>query len=126
MEHTPGNLFVVAAPSGAGKTSLVKALSESIADLKISVSHTTRLMRAGETNGQDYFFVDEKKFQEMIAQKAFLEYATVYHHHYGTSKEWVYQQLTAGIDVILEIDWQGARQIHALFPKAVLIFILPP
>lgn len=123
---TSGNLLVIAAPSGAGKTSLVKALSESIAQLKISVSHTTREQRHGEVDAQDYFFIDEKKFAEMVAEKAFLEHATVFGFHYGTSREWVKTQLSAGIDVVLEIDWQGARQIKNLFPQAVLIFILPP
>lgn len=121
-----GNLFVIAAPSGAGKTSLVKALSESVSDLRISVSHTTRSMRPGEVDGQDYFFIDESDFNKMTEKQAFLEYATVFGNHYGTSREWVLQQLSQGIDVILEIDWQGARQVQTLFPQAILIFILPP
>lgn len=121
-----GNLFVIAAPSGAGKTSLVKALSESISDLKISVSHTTRKMRPGEINGQDYFFVDSTEFQKMVENKAFLEHAVVFGNYYGTSKQWVCDQLALGMDVILEIDWQGAHQIQQLFSQAILIFILPP
>ena len=121
-----GNLFVIAAPSGAGKTSLVKALSTSVSQLKISVSHTTRAQRPGEINGQDYFFIDHKTFDEMTVKKAFLEHAVVFDHYYGTSHEWVHQQLLRGMDVVLEIDWQGARQIKLLFSNAILIFILPP
>lgn len=121
-----GNLFVIAAPSGAGKTSLVKALSESLTQLQISVSHTTRPMRSSEVNGQDYFFVNAQTFEKMIEKKAFLEYARVFGNHYGTSREWVHTQLSQGIDVVLEIDWQGARQVQQPFPQAVLIFILPP
>ncbi|MCX7125984.1 MAG: guanylate kinase [Gammaproteobacteria bacterium] len=120
MTPTSGNLFVIAAPSGAGKTSLVKALSES------SVSHTTRSMRPGETNGQNYFFIDPDSFESMIEEQAFLEHAAVFDHHYGTSRQWVCDHLSQGIDVVLEIDWQGARQIKTLFPKAVFVFILPP
>ena len=126
MNNRTANLFVIAAPSGAGKTSLVKALSTSIHDLLISVSHTTRDKRPAEMNGQDYFFVNHAVFDEMIAKQAFLEYATVFGNHYGTSREWVTKQLAAGVDVILEIDWQGARQVRELFPQAILIFILPP
>ena len=126
MNNRTANLFVIAAPSGAGKTSLVKALSTSIHDLLITVSHTTRDKRPAEMNGQDYFFVNHAVFDEMIAKQAFLEYATVFGNHYGTSREWVTKQLAAGVDVILEIDWQGARQVRELFPQAILIFILPP
>ena len=125
MNHL-GNLFVIAAPSGAGKTSLVKALSESMAQLTISVSHTTRPMRPNEVNGQDYFFIDAAQFNNMVKQHAFLEHAVVFGNQYGTSREWVNAQLLQEIDVVLEIDWQGARQIKALFPQAVLIFIFPP
>ena len=121
-----GNLIVIAAPSGAGKTSLVKALSESMAQLQISVSHTTRLARPGEINGQDYFFIDARTFDEMTVKQAFLEHATVYGNHYGTSREWVLNHLSRGTDVVLEIDWQGARQVQKLFPQAILVFILPP
>lgn len=126
MNHSSGNLIVIAAPSGAGKTSLVKALSESVSDVCISVSHTTRDRRPGEVEGQDYFFVSTPVFAEMIEKNAFLEHATVYGNAYGTSRDWVHTQLLQGIDVILEIDWQGAQQIKQLFPSAVLIFILPP
>lgn len=126
MNHSSGNLIVIAAPSGAGKTSLVKALSESVSDVCISVSHTTRSMRLGEVEGQDYFFVSAPVFAEMTEKNAFLEHATVYGNAYGTSRTWVHEQLLQGIDVILEIDWQGARQIKKLFPSTVMIFIMPP
>ena len=126
MNHSSGNLIVIAAPSGAGKTSLVKALSESVSDVCISVSHTTRSMRPGEVEGQDYFFVNAATFEEMVEKNAFLEHATVFGNAYGTSRTWVHEQLLQGIDVILEIDWQGARQIKQLFPSTVMIFILPP
>lgn len=126
MNQVSGNLIVIAAPSGAGKTSLVRALSESVESLRISVSHTTRAVRPNEVHGQDYFFVTPAVFAEMIENNAFLEHATVFHHSYGTSRAWVLEQLANGMDVILEIDWQGARQIKQLFARAILIFILPP
>ena len=126
MNTPSGNLFVIAAPSGAGKTSLVKALTDAVPQLQISVSHTTRAQRPGEVDTRDYFFIDEKQFAQMVEKQAFLEHATVFDHHYGTSRDWVMRQLSQGIDVILEIDWQGAQQIKKLFPQAVLIFILPP
>lgn len=117
---------MIAAPSGAGKTSLVTALVEKVDGIQISVSHTTRPARPGEVDGQHYHFISEADFQKMIAAQSFLEHAQVYSHHYGTSKEWVLKTLERGIDVILEIDWQGARQIQQLFPTSVLVFILPP
>lgn len=120
------NLFVISAPSGAGKTSLVRALVNELDEIKISISHTTRLLRPGDREGVDYFFVDEDRFQTMIKDGAFLEYATIYGYHYGTAREWVLERLKAGEDVLLEIDWQGARQIRKLFPPALTIFILPP
>ncbi|MFW0072477.1 MAG: guanylate kinase [Coxiella-like endosymbiont] len=120
------NLFVISAPSGAGKTSLVRALVSKLKEIKISISHTTRPMRLCDREGVDYFFVNETCFQTMIKEGAFLEYATVYGHHYGTAKDWVFQQLKTGEDVLLEIDWQGAQQVRRLFPPALLIFILPP
>lgn len=126
LDQSSGNLIVIAAPSGAGKTSLVKALSESVSQVCISISHTTRSMRPGEVEGQDYFFVSSSNFDQMISQDAFLEHATVFENAYGTSRAWVYDQLRQGIDVILEIDWQGARQIRRLFSAAVFIFIFPP
>jgi guanylate kinase len=117
---------VIAAPSGAGKTSLVKALATEVDALKISISHTTRPARPGDIEGRDYFFVNEDHFQQLAQEGVFLEHAKVYSHYYGTSKNWVLKQLQAGIDVVLEIDWQGARQILQQFSTAVLIFILPP
>ncbi|GJM12735.1 MAG: guanylate kinase [Pseudohongiella sp.] len=121
-----GTLFIVTAPSGAGKTSLVKALIEREERLRVSVSHTTRAMRPGEEDGVNYHFVDEKKFMEMLSDGNFFESAHVYGNHYGTSQLWVNEQLEAGLDVILEIDWQGAVQVRNLDPEACSIFILPP
>lgn len=121
-----GRLYVVAAPSGAGKTSLVNELIKRFDTLKISISYTTRPPRPGEVNDENYHFVDKKTFLEMIDNKDFLEHAEVYGYHYGTSHHWVLKQLKKGVDVILEIDWQGARQIRQLFPGTVSIFILPP
>ena len=121
-----GILYIIAAPSGTGKTSLVKALIENINNLAVSVSHTTRLQRSGEEHGKHYYFISEQTFVDMIHVDAFLEYARVYDYYYGTSKESVLQLLATGTDVILEIDWQGAAQIRKLFPAAIGIFILPP
>lgn len=122
-----GILFVVSAASGTGKTSLLKALLEKVEfDLKLSISYTTRPMRPGEINGVHYHFVSHETFKEMIAGNEFLEYAEVFQHYYGTSKNAVLQQLQEGHDVILEIDWQGAAQICEYFSEAVSIFILPP
>lgn len=118
--------FIIAAPSGGGKTSLTKALVKSLDNLVISVSYTTRPMRPGEKNGVNYCFVSEKEFHDLIHKNTFLEHATVFGYLYGTSKEWVLNQLKQNKDVILEIDWQGAAQIRKLFPDAVSIFILPP
>ena len=120
------NLFVISAPSGAGKTSLVRVLVNELDEIKISVSHTTRPLRSGDREGVDYFFINEDRFQVMIKEGAFLEYAMIYGYHYGTAREWVLERLKAGDDVLLEIDWQGARQIRKLFPPALTIFILPP
>ena len=121
-----GTLFIVTAPSGAGKTSLVKALIERQQQLRVSVSHTTRAKRPGEEGGVNYHFVGEADFMEMLRTGSFFESALVYGNHYGTSQLWVNQQLDAGLDVILEIDWQGAVQVRNLDPKACSIFILPP
>ncbi|MDY6955876.1 MAG: guanylate kinase [Pseudomonadota bacterium] len=121
-----GNLFVIAAPSGAGKTSLVQALMAADPRLQFSVSHTTRRPRPGEENGRDYHFIDEDAFRRMVSECAFLEHAEVFGRSYGTSRAAVEERLTAGEDVILEIDWQGARQIRALVPACISIFILPP
>ena len=123
---SPGNLFVVAAPSGAGKSSLVKALLQADPGLAVSVSHTTRAPRGQEVAGREYHFVGREEFQEMAAQGAFLEWAEVHGNLYGTSRAAIELRLQAGEDVVLEIDWQGALQIKRLFPGAVLVFILPP
>jgi guanylate kinase len=123
---TKGSLFIVAAPSGAGKTSLVNALVEQQSAVRLSVSHTTRPAREGEVNGQDYFFVSQDNFAQMRDAGAFLESATVFDNSYGTSSETVLSQLQQGLDVILEIDWQGAEQVRRNFPESTSIFILPP
>ena len=123
---TPGNLFVVAAPSGAGKSSLVKALLELDSHLAVSVSHTTRDPRGQEQDGREYFFVDETEFRAMATRGEFLEWAEVHGRLYGTSKRSIEDHLQRGQDVILEIDWQGALQVKKLFEHAVLIFVLPP
>ncbi|WP_303902831.1 guanylate kinase [Thiohalomonas denitrificans] len=121
-----GTLFIISAPSGAGKTSLVKALVASTAGLEVSVSHTTRPMRTGEENGVDYHFVEADAFLKMAEQGAFLEHAQVFDNFYGTAESTVVERLAAGRDVILEIDWQGAQQVRQRLPEAVGIFILPP
>ncbi len=121
-----GNLFIVSAASGAGKTSLVKALVDSTEDIIVSVSCTTRAKRPGEVDGVHYHFLTEDRFQAMLEQGGFLEYARVFDNQYGTSKSWVQERLQEGLDVILEIDWQGARQVRELHPEAIGIFVLPP
>jgi len=119
-------LFILSAPSGAGKTSLLHALMNDAEGVAVSVSHTTRKQRPGEVDGQHYHFVSVDDFQCMIADDAFIEHAQVFDNFYGTSKEAVQRQLDSGTDVILEIDWQGARQVRRLFPDAVSVFIVPP
>ncbi len=126
MKHYPGNLFVVAAPSGAGKSSLVKALMELDSQVTHSVSHTTRKPRGQEVHGREYFFITDSEFDRLIEQDAFLEWAHVHGHRYGTSKETIESKITDGHDVVLEIDFQGALQIKSVFPGVVMIFILPP
>lgn len=120
------NLFVVAAPSGGGKTSLISALLDKDRRVRLSVSHTTRPPRPGEQDGVHYYFVDEATFLRLIGQDAFLEHAKVFDCYYGTGRKAVEQQLAAGFDVLLDIDWQGARQIRAAFPACRSIFIIPP
>ena len=122
----PGNLFVVAAPSGAGKSSLVKALMELDARVMPSISHTTRAPRGQEVHGREYYFVSNDTFDHMVAQDAFVEWAQVHGNRYGTSKAAIEQRMSQGVDVLLEIDYQGALQVKRLFPAAVLMFILPP
>ncbi|MFP5418244.1 MAG: guanylate kinase [Gammaproteobacteria bacterium] len=128
MTPTPskGVLYIVSAPSGAGKTSLVKALLKSDPGIRLSVSFTTRAPRPGETDGRDYHFVDRAGFQKMLADGEFLEHAEVYGNFYGTSKGSISRDLNAGHDVLLEIDWQGAAQVKTHFPDSASIFILPP
>ncbi len=125
MDH-PGNLYVIAAPSGAGKSSLVKALLAQDAQLQLSVSHTTRAPRGQEQNGREYYFVSPAAFDAMIAADAFVEWAHVHNHRYGTSRQAIEDKIRAGAEVVLEIDYQGAMQIKRLFPHATTIFILPP
>jgi len=122
----PGNLFVVAAPSGAGKSSLVKALLELDSHVQLSVSHTTRPPRGQEKHGREYYFVSELEFDAMVQADAFVEWATVHQNRYGTSKRAIEERMTQGADVILEIDYQGALQIKQIFANASSIFILPP
>lgn len=119
-------LYVVAAPSGGGKTSLISALLKRDPQVRLSVSHTTRKPRPGEIDGVHYHFVDESEFERLVSQSAFLEHARVFDHRYGTGRRAVEQQLEQGHDVILDIDWQGARQIRASFPSSRSIFIIPP
>ncbi|MGI9280880.1 MAG: guanylate kinase [Endozoicomonas sp.] len=121
-----GKLYIIAAPSGAGKTSLVKAMVQSTPHVKVSVSHTTRPIRPGETDGMNYHFTSKEIFLELMSRGQFLEHAEVFTNYYGTSEAWVRGQLDSGEDVILEIDWQGAQQVRKLMPEAVSIFILPP
>jgi guanylate kinase len=121
-----GVLYIVSAPSGAGKTSLVKALLKADPAIRLSVSYTTRPPRPGETDGRDYHFVSRERFEEMLAEDEFLEHAEVYGNFYGTSKGSIERDLDAGRDILLEIDWQGAEQVRRHFPQSASIFVLPP
>nr|WP_314479717.1 guanylate kinase [uncultured Pseudomonas sp.] len=126
MNHTSGTLYIVSAPSGAGKTSLVNALTQDDKQIRVSVSHTTRAMRPGEQHGVNYHFVEHDAFKALIEQGDFLEHAEVFGNFYGTSRSALQQTLDQGFDLILEIDWQGAQQVRALMPQALSVFILPP
>jgi len=126
MAQTRGNLFILSAPSGAGKSSLIGALLEKHSDMKVSVSHTTRSPRPGEENGVHYHFVSVEEFKALIEKNDFFEWAQVFDNYYGTSKQAIESQLAAGIDVFLDIDWQGAQQIRKLVDDVETIFILPP
>ena len=121
-----GHLFIVAAPSGAGKTTLVRMLLDSDPAIRLSISSTTRDPRPGETHGREYHFVDVQHFLEMVGRGDFLEWAEVHGNYYGTSKRWIEAEMAADRDVLLEIDWQGAQQVRKTFPEAIGIFILPP
>ena len=121
-----GNLFIVAAPSGAGKTTLVRHLLENDPQIGVSISHTTRQPRPGEKNGREYHFIDVPPFLEKIGHGEFLEWAEVHGNYYGTSKRWIEDEMIAERDVLLEIDWQGAQQVRKVFPQAIGIFVLPP
>ncbi len=121
-----GNLYVISAPSGTGKTTLVKTLVDSLPNITVSISHTTRLRRPAEVHGVNYYFTSEDEFNQMIQHGDFLEHALVFNNMYGTSRTWVEETLRRGIDVILEIDWQGAQQIQQLIQSCISIFILPP
>ena len=130
INHHPetncGMLYILSAPSGAGKTSLVKALLEEIDFIEVSVSYTTRVKRLGEREGIDYHFIAKEKFKQMIEEGLFIEYAEVFGHYYGTSKLHIKEKMQAGIDIILEIDWQGAQQVNTQFFQCTTVFILPP
>jgi len=126
MSDYPGNLYVVAAPSGTGKSSLVKALLEVDSRMELSVSHTTRAPRGQEVHGREYYFVSHDEFDRMVENDAFVEWAQVHNNRYGTSRKAIEDKIAAGADIVLEIDYQGAIQIKRLFANAVLIFILPP
>jgi guanylate kinase len=122
-----GTLYIISAPSGGGKTSLINALICGDSNIVFSVSYTTRAQRPGEKEGVDYHFVDDTIFQQLLSKKdEFLEHAVVFGNHYGTSRQWVQDKLIAGIDIVLEIDWQGAQQIRKVMPSCISIFILPP
>ena len=125
-DKTRGNLFVIVAPSGAGKTSLVTALLARESNIRLSISYTTRAPRAGEAHGREYHFIERAAFEGMIERGEFLEHADVYGNYYGTSRKWIEEELAGEHDVLLEIDWQGAAQVRRLFPHVVGIFVLPP
>ncbi|EDP46880.1 guanylate kinase [Rickettsiella grylli] len=126
MMNIPGTLYIISAPSGGGKTSLVNALLASVSNLEVSISYTTRPPRPGEKEGVDYYFMNQTEFKALIHKKLLLEYALVFGHYYGSSLNWVIKKIETGVDVILEIDWQGAQQIRKKMPESIGIFIIPP
>jgi guanylate kinase len=119
-------VFVLSAPSGTGKSTLAKQLVKQVRDLNFSVSFTTRRPRPGEVDGKDYFFVDDATFDEMVAREGFVEWVKVYERRYGTGRAWIEAQLASGMDILLDIESQGARQVHKAIPDAVMVFLLPP
>jgi len=121
-----GNVFVLSAPSGTGKSTLAKQLVKEVADLNFSVSFTTRKPRPGEVDGKDYFFVDDATFDAMVAEDGFVEWVRVYERRYGTGKAWIQEKLQSGMDILLDIESQGARLVHEAIPDAVMVFLLPP
>jgi len=126
MARIPGKLFILSAPSGTGKTSLTKSLLRKNINLWLSISYTSRLMRPSEVEGQDYFFVERKIFEQMLGNEEFIESAEIYGNLYGTSQNWINEAINSGKDILLEIDGQGARQVRKIFSDVVSIFILPP
>lgn len=126
MISHPGNIFVLSAPSGTGKSTLAKRLVAEVPDLDFSISFTTRAPRAGEVHGKDYFFTDDATFDRMIAENGLVEWVQVYGHKYGTSKDWITEHLATGRDILLDIETQGARNVHAAIPDAVMVFLIPP
>ena len=125
LRHS-GNVFVLSAPSGTGKSTLAKQLVKQVADLNFSVSFTTRKPRPGEVDGQDYFFVDDATFDAMVAGDGFVEWVQVYERRYGTGRAWIQEKLESGMDILLDIESQGARRVHQAIPDAVMVFLLPP
>lgn len=126
LSSHPGNVFVLSAPSGTGKSTLAKRLVKEVSGLDFSVSFTTRKPRPGEVHGKDYFFLDDAEFDAMVAADGFVEWVKVYEHRYGTGKEWIQQRLASGADILLDIETQGARRVHEAIPDAVMVFLLPP
>lgn len=125
LRHS-GNVFVLSAPSGTGKSTLAKQLVKHVADLNFSVSYTTRKPRPGEVDGKDYFFVDDATFDAMVAEDGFVEWVQVYERRYGTGRAWIQEKLESGTDILLDIESQGARRVHQTIPDAVMVFLLPP